>query len=120
MIRRFSLILPLLMLAGILVYAQDKKSAQITGYLIDSMCATGKDVKDKEHPVSCALMPKCQDSGYSVVSRDNTFKLDANGNKLALEILKNTKAKKGLAVIVKGTVIDDVLHVDTMTEVPEG
>jgi hypothetical protein len=120
MIRRFSLILPLLVFAGVMVYAQDKKSAQVTGFLVDSMCATGKDVKDKEHPVSCALMPKCQESGYAVVARDTAFKLDANGNKLALEILKNTKAKKGLAVTVKGTVIDDVFHVDTMTEVPQG
>jgi hypothetical protein len=107
------------MLAAVLVYAQEKKAAQVTGFLIDNMCASGKDVKDKEHPVSCALMPKCQESGYSVVSRDNTFKLDANGNKLALEIIKNTKAKKGLAVTIKGTVVDDVFVVDTMTEVPQ-
>ena len=119
MIRKFSLLLPLLMIAGLLVYAQEKKSAQVTGFLIDNMCVSGKDEKDKEHAVSCSLMAKCQEAGYSVVSQDNTFKLDANGNKLALEILKNTKTKKGLAVTVKGTVVDDVLNVDTMSEVAQ-
>jgi hypothetical protein len=117
MIRRLSLFLPLLMLASVLVYSQEKKAAQITGFLVDNMCVTGKDVKDKEHPVSCALMPKCQKAGYAIVSRDTTFKLDENGNKLALEILKSTKTKKGLAVSVRGTVVDNLLHVDEMTEV---
>lgn len=120
MTRKLSLFLPLIMVAAVFAYAQDKKAAQVTGYLVDNMCVKGKDAKDKEHPVSCSLMPKCQESGYSVVARDTIYKLDENGNKLALEILKGTKQKKGLAVQIKGTVVENTLHVDTMTEVPAG
>lgn len=117
MLRRSCLFLALLTIAAVFVYAQEKKSTQITGYLVDNMCATGKDAHDKEHPVSCALMPKCQKGGYAVVSKDTLYKLDENGNKLALEILKNTKVKKGLTVNVTGTVTDGTLAVETMTEV---
>jgi hypothetical protein len=117
MLRRSVLFFGLVTLAAVFAYAQDKKAAEVTGFLIDAMCATGKDVKDKEHPVSCALMPNCEKSGFVVVTKDTLYKLDENGNKLALEILKNTKTKKGLSVQVKGTVTDDVLNVDTMTEV---
>ena len=117
MLRRSILFFGLLTLAVVFAYAQEKKQAQITGFLIDNMCASGKDSKDKEHKVSCALMPACQKSGYAVVAKDTLYKLDENGNKLALDILKNTKTKKGLAVQVKGTVTEDMLYVDSMTEV---
>lgn len=117
MLRRSIVLFSLLTLAVVFAYAQDKNAAQVTGFLIDNMCATGTDVKDKEHPVSCALMPACEKSGFAVVAKDTVYKLDENGNKLALEILKNTKAQKGLAVQVKGTVVNEVLQVDSMTEV---
>ena len=117
MLRRSILFVGLLTIASILVYAQDKKPAEITGFLIDNMCATGMDSKDKEHPTSCALMEACQKSGFAVVAKDTLYKLDENGNNLALEILKNTKTKKGLAVQIKGTVVGDVLQVDSITEV---
>jgi hypothetical protein len=109
------------MLAATLLYAQEKpdekKAAKITGYVVDVKCATGLDVKDREHPVSCALMPKCAESGYAVIAKDNLYKLDENGNKLALAILKETKAKRGLAVSLVGTLKDGILYVDSMSEV---
>jgi hypothetical protein len=115
--------LSVLILGVTLLYAQDdkkpdeKKAAKITGYVVDVKCATGLDVKDREHPISCALMPKCAESGFAVVAKDNLYKLDENGNKLALAILKETKTKKGLAVSIIGTLKDGLLHVDTMSEV---
>jgi hypothetical protein len=123
MARKTLLMLSVLILGVTLLYAQDdkkpdeKKAANITGYVVDVKCATGLDVKDREHPVSCALMPKCAESGFAVVAKDNLYKLDENGNKLALAILKETKAKKGVAVSIVGTLKDDLLHVDTMSEV---
>jgi hypothetical protein len=114
---RSPVVLTLVMLLIGIVCAQEKKSVEVTGFLIDTMCATGKEAKDKEHPVSCALMPKCEKSGYAVVAGDSLYKLDENGNKLAVEILKNTKAKNRLAVQLKGTVENDVVHVDSLTEV---
>lgn len=126
MVRKFLLLLSVLMIAMIattLLYAQksvkldSKTSAKITGYVVDLHCATGIDVKDREHTVSCSLMPKCAESGYALVSRDNLYKLDENGNKLVLAILKETKTKKGLAVSIVGTQKEGTLYVDTMTEV---
>ncbi|MCM3870539.1 MAG: hypothetical protein ND895_07600 [Pyrinomonadaceae bacterium] len=123
MIRKSLLLLSVLMIAATLLYAQrvtnpdEKKAAKITGFVVDAKCATGLDVKDKEHPVSCALMPACTESGFAVVAKDNLYKLDENGNKLALAILKETKTKKGLAVSIVGTLRDGILYVDTMSEV---
>jgi S-layer protein (TIGR01564 family) len=126
MFRKSLILLSMLMLAATLMYAQrpkpdekpdEKKAAKITGFVVDVMCAKGIDAKDKEHTVSCSLMPKCAESGFAVVAKDNLYKLDENGNKLALAILKETKTKKGLAVAVVGTVKEGVLYVDTMSEV---
>ena len=123
MIRKSLLLMSVLMIAATMLYAQrvtnpdEKKAAKITGFMVDVKCATGLDAKDKEHPVSCALMPACAESGFAVVAKDNLYKLDENGNKLALAILKETKAKKGLSVSIVGTLKDGVLFVDTMSEV---
>ena len=119
MVRKSILFVTVVALAAVLLYAQDgaKKSAEITGFLIDSHCATGIDQKDREHPVSCSLMASCTDSGFTVVAKDTLYKLDDNGNKQALEIIKTTKTKKRLAVKVVGTLKDGVLHVDTISEV---
>jgi hypothetical protein len=123
MSRKSLLMLGVLMVAATVLYAQsvqnpdEKKAAKITGFVVDVKCATGLDEKDKEHPVSCALMPKCAESGYAVVSKDNLYKFDENGNKLALAILKETKTKKGLAVEIVGTLKEGILYVDTMSEV---
>lgn len=125
MFRKSLLLLSVLMFAGTLLYAQKvespdaKKAAKITGYVVDVKCATGLDVKDREHPISCALMPNCAASGFAVVAKDNLYKLDENGNKLALAIIKETKTKKGLAVSIVGTLKEGVLYVDTMSEVTE-
>ena len=123
MIRRSFLFVTLLALTAAFIYAQekaapDKKAARITGFLVDNMCVKGNDAEDRLHPVSCALMPKCAESGYSIVSKDTVFKLDQNGNKLAGEILKTTKQTKGLAVKATGTLTDGLLAVDTLEEVP--
>ena len=121
MFRKSLLLFSALLIAATVLYAQkvtnpdEKKAAKITGYVVDVKCATGLDAKDREHPVSCSL--KCVDSGYAVVSKDNLYKLDENGNKLALAILKETKTQKGLAVAVVGTLKDGLLYVDTMSEV---
>lgn len=116
MFQRLTVFFTLIVLASILIVAQEKKSAEITGYLVDNMCVTGKVAKDKEHSTACALSPNCQKSGFAVVSNDHTLKLDEKGNELALAILKNTKVKKGLTVVVHGTVKDDTLFVEDMSE----
>jgi hypothetical protein len=120
MIRKISLLGVILALAAALAYAQgEKMTVKVTGYVIDNMCAGTHSTEDeaKDHTISCALMPSCEKSGFSVVSGDKTYKLDDHGNKLAEQTLKTTHTKKGLKVEVEGTLDGDTLHADKLTEV---
>jgi len=75
MIRKISLLGVILALAAALAYAQgDKKTVKVTGYVIDNMCAGMHSTEEeaKDHSTSCALMPKCEKSGFAVVSGDKT------------------------------------------------
>jgi hypothetical protein len=61
-------------------------------------------------------MASCEKSGFAVVAGDKTYKLDEQGNKLAADVLKTVKTKKGLKVDVEGTVEGDTLHATTLAE----
>ncbi len=78
-----------------------------TGNLIDTACATksaGHMDKVKGHPRSCSLMEGCTKSGFGIVTTDGKFhKFDEQGNKLALEVLQNSKTEKDVMVSVTGT-----------------
>jgi len=119
--RKFLVIILMLMLAVVL-YAQ-KKEVKLTGNLIDNMCAShhvnDKDFNDRvaNHTTSCALMPNCKGSGYAVYSDSKLYKFDEAGNKLAREILEDTKTEKGVRVTVEGTLEGDTIHVTKLTEV---
>ncbi|MBA3712068.1 MAG: hypothetical protein H0W76_06415 [Pyrinomonadaceae bacterium] len=112
-----------IVLAGV-VFAQDSKTVKLTGYMIDNACASGShgDMaktadKAKGHPVSCALMPDCEKSGYAVVADGKMYKFDATGNQSAVELLKSTKSKKGLMVMVEGKMDGETLQVSKLAEV---
>lgn len=120
MIRKISFAALALALAAAYAYAQgESKSVKVTGYVIDNMCAGSHGTEDeaKDHTTSCALMARCEKSGYAVVSGEKSYKLDENGNKLAASILRHTQTKKGLKVEVEGTLDGDTLHADKVTEV---
>ena len=121
MIRRFS-ILTILVLAAAMLYAQGDKSVKITGYLMDDACsesAQDLDTRAKNHSTSCALMDNCEKSGYVVYADHKLYKLDDKGNDLAVDLLKNTKTKKGLKVTVEGAVDGDTIKVTKLTEVTD-
>lgn len=111
-----------LLLAGVAVAAMTPKSVKLTGYLIDNMCSgraateNGAE-KVKNHTVKCAQMPKCAESGYALYADGKLYKLDAEGNKKAAEIYKNTKLERGLQVAVEGDADGDALAVKSMSEV---
>jgi len=120
MIRKISLAAVVLVLAAAFAYAQEQsKSVKVTGYVIDNMCAGAHGTEDeaKDHTTSCALMARCEKSGYAVVSGDKSYKLDDNGNKLAASLLRHTQTKKGVKVEVEGTLDGETLHADNLTEV---
>jgi len=112
-----------LVLAGISVAAREGKSVKLTGYIIDNACAAGRATGDnagdkvKNHTVKCAQMAKCAESGYAVYADGKLYKLDAEGNKKAGELLKNTKVERGMQVAIEGTVEGETLKVKTISEV---
>lgn len=119
MFRKISLVAAAVALAAVFAYAQgEQKTVKVTGYVIDNMCAGmhGTEAEAAKHPNGCALMEACQKSGYAVVSGEKTYKLDAQGNKLAADALKAAKTRKGLKVDVEGTIEGDTLHVAKLTE----
>ena len=119
MIRKLSLVAAAVALASVFAYAQGgQKTVKVTGYVIDNMCAGmhGSEDEAKKHPNSCALMEACEKTGFAVVSGDKTYKLDAEGNKLAADVLKGAKTKRGLKVDVEGTLDGDTLHAEKLAE----
>ena len=114
----------LLLALSVLLYAQDKTSVKLTGYLIDNACA-GAHVKEasfkeriKRHSTSCALMPNCASSGYALFTADGKlYKFDETGNKTVEELLKDTETKNGVSIAVEGTIEGETLHATKITEV---
>ncbi len=117
----FPLIVVLALMAGALMAAG--KDVKLTGFLLDNNCTAGHEndkafAKDSaNHATSCAKMAACEKAGYAVYAAKKLYKLDDAGNALAAEVLKNTKAKKGVKVRVEGTVDGDMLKVTKLTEV---
>jgi type 1 fimbria pilin len=121
MTRKTLLVGMILLLAGIAL-AREGKSVKLTGYIIDNACSARASSENgaekvKNHTVKCAMMPNCAKSGYAVFADNKLYKLDEAGNMKAAEILKNTKAEKGVQVSVEGTLDGDTLKVTSLSEV---
>lgn len=118
-------VIGIVLLLAAVALASEGKDVKLTGYVIDNACSTraaGENgaEKVKNHTVKCAMMPSCAKSGYAVFSDGKLYKLDEEGNKKAADILKNTKAEKGVQVSVEGTLDGDVLKVKSISEVAGG
>jgi Mn-dependent DtxR family transcriptional regulator len=120
---RKTLVVAFTILFAVVLYAKDEKNVKLTGYLLDNNCTAGhandKDFAEqvKKHPTSCAKMEACEKAGYAVYADKKLYKLDGAGNDKAEEVLKNTKATKGVMVTVEGTVDGDTIKVTKLTEV---
>lgn len=95
----------------------------VTGYVLDSACAvrtsSGDDAAEKvvKHPKACSLMPDCAKNGFAVVADGKVYKLDEEGNKKAMAVLKSSSAKAGIKVKVKGELDGDTIKVSEISEV---
>ncbi|HXU36224.1 MAG TPA: hypothetical protein VN937_07645 [Blastocatellia bacterium] len=113
------------LLMAVVALAREGKEVKLTGYVIDNACSAraasenGAE-KVKNHTVKCAMMPSCAKSGYAVFADGKLYKLDEEGNKKAADILKNTKAEKGVQVSVEGTADGETLKVKSISEVAGG
>jgi hypothetical protein len=125
MTRKIFAVSLMLVLAGVLAFAQEKAAqpVKLKGYLIDNMCASTQGEGDgiaetaKGHPTACSLMPSCTEAGFALVVDKKIYKLDEAGNKAALAVLKATKATKGLQVEVEGKLDGSTLHATKVSEV---
>ena len=109
MIRKIPALTVIVLMASVLLGQQ--KTVTITGNLIDNACAESAkdlDTRAKNHPTSCALMEKCQSSGYAVYADHKLYKLDDKGNDSAAGLLKNTKTTKGVGNDIKKPGQDEV------------
>lgn len=103
--------------------AAARTEVKLTGYIVDNACGSphASDANPAEfakgHPISCALMPRCSSSGYALFTGGKVYKLDEDGNKKVMGLLKSTKSKKGLNVAVEGTLEGETLHVTKIAEV---
>jgi hypothetical protein len=78
-----------------------------TGYLSDAACSR-QIVAD--HPVSC--MKGCERSGFGIVRKDGSFlKFDADGNKIARQLLDETSKQKEVEVEVSGSIEGQTIRV---------
>lgn len=89
----------------------------VNGILIDNMCfKPGMSQTDlQKHTKDCALMPKCVESGYAVVTADGTaYRLDQKGSTDIVAALKASSKASNLAVKVSGTVKDGTIAVSAI------
>ena len=122
MTRKISVLGLVLLLAGVALAAREGKSVKLTGYIIDNACSGRANSENgaekvKNHTVKCAQMPKCAESGYALFVDNKLYKLDAEGNKKAADVFKNTKLERGLQVEIEGTLDGETLNVKSIKEV---
>ena len=125
----YSLLVVLLsvLLLQVVVFA---KSTEYVGYLSDVMCAskgiagdgTNLHKNPKKHTVACMKMPDCASSGYGVFIKDKEagkyifYRFHEKGNDIAKKLLETTKKTDTIKIKVKGTMIKDIIMVESIVE----
>jgi hypothetical protein len=104
----------------LLALALPLPAAELQGYLADWNCVD-KIVKNGAEKVfkddkSCSLQPRYKRSAYGLITDGKKFyRLDAAGNKHALELLQNSSVRDNLHVIVKGDITGNMIKVTDMS-----
>lgn len=123
--KSLQLLVLVLFLAG---SGQAATVTQVTGILIDTHCApemrerivpdgllVGGMIAAEAHSRECDLKPACQRDGYGIFTQDEKFlKLDAEGNRKALDALKSSTKLGDMKVEVIGVVDGDTIKVATL------
>jgi hypothetical protein len=120
-------VLSLSLLLALPGFAQDEKkenTTHLTGYVVDAMCAKGMAKKDNPmekaamHTKKCSLEEGCAASGFGVFSDGKWYKFDEKGDAMAIELIKASKAEKGIMVEAIGEMKGDVFAVTAIGEQP--
>ena len=86
--------------------AQEALTVTLKGDIIDNMCAGAQKPETLAgfvagHTKSCALMPACAASGYSIYTDGKLMKFDAASNAKIEEFLKTPDSKLQVNVVAK-------------------
>jgi hypothetical protein len=83
------------------------KTMTLKGDIIDNMCADGNkdNLADfvRAHSKSCALMPNCVASGYSLFVDGKLHKFDQESNQKIEEFLRKSDSKLQVVVTIEKT-----------------
>jgi hypothetical protein len=96
-------------------------AADLQGVIADWNCVqpmvkNGRDKVLKQNR-NCSLMTNYSRESYGLITRDKKFyKLDDAGRAWALRLLKDTRDKDDLKVVVSGDLEGDTIHVKNMSE----
>lgn len=107
----------------------ETSETKVQGVLIDKECSSKAETRvvpgprieggilaAYTHTRQCALMPACQRSGYGVFTYDSNkfLAFDAEGNRKALAILRDSKKEDDFRVEVAGEVQGDLMKVTSI------
>ena len=117
----------LLLAAGLAYAAEAAKPAEMSkamtfeGTIIDNQCASQNKANlpefIKTHPKSCALMPNCAASGYSLYMPDGKLMaFDKESNAKILAFLKKKSSK--LTVVIKASEVSGELKLASIKNAP--
>jgi hypothetical protein len=95
--------------------AQDFQGMIADWNCTQTMVRDGRE-KTLQHDRNCSLATKYDRSAYGLITDGKKYyKLDDNGRRLALKVLKGSQVRDGLRVIVHGELSGDTIKVETMS-----
>ena len=106
--KRIALLSLMFCVVAPLAFAQDTiktdAAVTITGTVIDNKCAVANEATITEfvktHAKSCAILPECAASGYSILSEGKLSKFDKESSVKVEEFLKKDDSKLTVVVVV--------------------
>jgi hypothetical protein len=102
-----------LLLAG--GQAQDFQGMITDWNCTQAMVRNGRE-KTLRNNHNCSLARNFDRSAYGLITDDKKYyKLDDNGRRLALKLLKDSPVRDGLKVVVNGELAGDTIKVQTMS-----
>jgi|SRR5687768_9002930 hypothetical protein len=81
--------------------------------VIDGMCLSKVKDNPDQHKASCLV--QCSKDGVGILTENGYLKLDPEGSKKVLDLIKESGKKDGLRVNVKGSKNGDTITVTSVT-----
>lgn len=106
--KKIAFVVLALCLSASFVFAQEGAKAdtvKVNGIIVDNMCASahGADMAEfvKTHAKTCAVMPECQASGYSIFANGVLTAFDKDSSVKVAEFLKKADSSLEVSVVAK-------------------